>query len=162
KVHVEAKKFAAEGYTIVLIGHEGHEEVEGTMGEAPDHFVLIETEEDVDRLEVEDPERVAYLTQTTLSVDETARIIRRLRARSHPRSWCSGCWSSSAPAAPSTCRSSKSSRRTSASCCRARSARRSPSASCRSRRRAPDRARRKLARTVAWPGRCRSIVPPVG
>ena len=73
KVHVEAKKFAAEGYTIVLVGHEGHEEVEGTMGEAPDHFVLIETEEDVDNLEVEDPERVAYLTQTTLSVDETDR-----------------------------------------------------------------------------------------
>jgi 4-hydroxy-3-methylbut-2-en-1-yl diphosphate reductase len=81
KVHVEAKKFAAEGYTIVLIGHEGHEEVEGTMGEAPEHFVLIETEEDVDRLEVDDPERVAYLTQTTLSVDETDRIIRRLRER---------------------------------------------------------------------------------
>ena len=81
KVHVEAKKFAAEGYTIVLIGHEGHEEVEGTMGEAPEHFVLIETEEDVDRLEVEDPEKVAYLTQTTLSVDETDRIIRRLRER---------------------------------------------------------------------------------
>jgi 4-hydroxy-3-methylbut-2-enyl diphosphate reductase len=81
KVHVEAKKFAAEDYTIVLIGHEGHEEVEGTMGEAPEHFVLIETEEDVDRLEVDDPERVAYLTQTTLSVDETDRIIRRLRER---------------------------------------------------------------------------------
>jgi 4-hydroxy-3-methylbut-2-enyl diphosphate reductase len=81
KVHVEAKKFAAEGYTIVLIGHAGHEEVEGTMGEAPDSIVLIETEEDVDALEVEDPDRVAYLTQTTLSVDETDRIIRRLRER---------------------------------------------------------------------------------
>jgi 4-hydroxy-3-methylbut-2-enyl diphosphate reductase len=81
KVHVEAKKFAAEGYTIVLIGHEGHEEVEGTMGEVPSSIVLIETEEDVDRLEVEDPDRVAYLTQTTLSVDETDRIIRRLRER---------------------------------------------------------------------------------
>jgi 4-hydroxy-3-methylbut-2-enyl diphosphate reductase len=81
KVHVEAKKFAAQGYTIVLIGHEGHEEVEGTMGEAPDHIVLIETEQDVDELEVEDPNRVAYLTQTTLSVDETDRIIRRLRVR---------------------------------------------------------------------------------
>jgi len=81
KVHVEAKKFAADGYTIVLVGHEGHEEVEGTMGEAPGHMVLIETEEDVDRLEVEDPERIAYLTQTTLSVDETDRIIRRLRER---------------------------------------------------------------------------------
>ncbi len=81
KVHVEAKKFAAQGYTIVLIGHEGHEEVEGTMGEAPEHMVLIETEADVDELEVEDPDRVAYLTQTTLSVDETDRIIRRLRER---------------------------------------------------------------------------------
>src|SRR3954470_12378030 len=81
KVHVEAKKFAAQGYTIVLLGHEGHEEVEGTMGEAPDHFVLVETEEDVDALEVEDPGRMAYLTQTTLSVDETDRIIIRLRER---------------------------------------------------------------------------------
>jgi 4-hydroxy-3-methylbut-2-en-1-yl diphosphate reductase len=81
KVHVEAKKFAAEGYTIVLVGHQGHEEVEGTMGEAPESIVLIESEDDVDRLEVEDPERVAYLTQTTLSVDETDRIIRRLRER---------------------------------------------------------------------------------
>jgi 4-hydroxy-3-methylbut-2-enyl diphosphate reductase len=81
KVHVEAKKFAADGYTIVLIGHQGHEEVEGTMGEAPASMVLIETEEDVDRLEVEDPDKVAYLTQTTLSVDETDRVIRRLRER---------------------------------------------------------------------------------
>ena len=81
KVHVEAKKFAAEGYTIVLIGHAGHEEVEGTMGEAPEDMVLIETEEDVDRLEVEDPDKLAYLTQTTLSVDETRTIINRLRAR---------------------------------------------------------------------------------
>jgi 4-hydroxy-3-methylbut-2-enyl diphosphate reductase len=81
KVHVEAKKFAAQGYTIVLIGHEGHEEVEGTMGEVPDSIVLIETEEDADALEVDDPERIAYLTQTTLSVDETDRIIRRLRER---------------------------------------------------------------------------------
>src|SRR4051794_29766030 len=55
KVHREAVKFAAEGYTVVLIGHAGHEEVEGTMGEAPDHIVLVESEEDVDRLEVEDP-----------------------------------------------------------------------------------------------------------
>src|SRR3954469_24630685 len=81
KVHVEAKKFAAQGYTIVLIGHAGHEEVEGTMGEAPDHIVLIETEADVDALEVEDPERVAYISQTTLSVDETRAIIARLRER---------------------------------------------------------------------------------
>ncbi|MDQ3588354.1 MAG: 4-hydroxy-3-methylbut-2-enyl diphosphate reductase [Actinomycetota bacterium] len=81
KVHVEAKKFAADGFTIVFIGHEGHEEVEGTMGEAPANMVLIETEEDVDNLEVEDPDRVAFLTQTTLSVDETDRVIRRLRQR---------------------------------------------------------------------------------
>jgi 4-hydroxy-3-methylbut-2-enyl diphosphate reductase len=81
KVHVEAKKFAAEGYTIVLIGHAGHEEVEGTMGEAPDHIVLIETEADVDALEVEDPDRVAFISQTTLSVDETRTIINRLREK---------------------------------------------------------------------------------
>jgi 4-hydroxy-3-methylbut-2-en-1-yl diphosphate reductase len=81
KVHVEAKKFAAEGYTIVLVGHAGHEEVEGTMGEAPDHIVLIENEQDVERLEVEDPSKVAYISQTTLSVDETRTIINRLRER---------------------------------------------------------------------------------
>ena len=81
KVHREAVKFAEEGYTIVLIGHSGHEEVEGTMGEAPEHIVLVETEEDVDRLEVDDPERVAYISQTTLSVDETRAIIARLRER---------------------------------------------------------------------------------
>jgi len=81
KVHVEAKKFAAEGYTIVLVGHEGHEEVEGTMGEAPDHIVLIETEADVDSLEVEDPDRIAFISQTTLSVDETRAIIARLREK---------------------------------------------------------------------------------
>src|SRR3954463_10545704 len=81
KVHREAVKFAGEGYTIVLIGHAGHEEVEGTMGEAPDHIVLVETEEDVDRLEVEDPTKVAYISQTTLSVDETRAIIGRLREK---------------------------------------------------------------------------------
>jgi 4-hydroxy-3-methylbut-2-enyl diphosphate reductase len=81
KVHVEAKKFAAEGYTIVLIGHAGHEEVEGTMGEAPQNIVLIETEEDVDRLQVADPDRVAFISQTTLSVDETRAIITRLREK---------------------------------------------------------------------------------
>jgi len=81
KVHVEAKKFAADGYTIVLIGHAGHEEVEGTMGEAPEHIVLIENEDDVDRLEVDDPDKVAYISQTTLSVDETRAIIGRLRER---------------------------------------------------------------------------------
>jgi 4-hydroxy-3-methylbut-2-enyl diphosphate reductase len=81
KVHREVVKFAGEGYTIILIGHAGHEEVEGTMGEAPEHTVLVETEEDVDRLEVADPERVAYVSQTTLSVDETRAIIIRLRER---------------------------------------------------------------------------------
>jgi 4-hydroxy-3-methylbut-2-en-1-yl diphosphate reductase len=81
KVHREAVKFAREGYSIVLIGHAGHEEVEGTMGEAPESIVLIETEDDVDALEPEDPDKVAYLTQTTLSVDETDRVIRRLRER---------------------------------------------------------------------------------
>ena len=81
KVHVEARKFAAEGYTIVLVGHAGHEEVEGTMGEAPDRIVLIESVEDVDQLEVEDPSKMAYISQTTLSVDETRAIIHRLRER---------------------------------------------------------------------------------
>jgi 4-hydroxy-3-methylbut-2-en-1-yl diphosphate reductase len=81
KVHREALKFASEGYTIVLIGHAGHEEVEGTMGEAPDHIVLVESEDDVDALEVPDPTKLAYISQTTLSVDETRSIIARLRAR---------------------------------------------------------------------------------
>jgi 4-hydroxy-3-methylbut-2-en-1-yl diphosphate reductase len=81
KVHVEAKKFAADGYTIVLIGHAGHEEVEGTMGEAPEHIVLIEDEAGVETLAVKDPAKVAYISQTTLSVDETQAIINRLRER---------------------------------------------------------------------------------
>ncbi len=81
KVHREALKFAADGYTIVLIGHGGHEEVEGTMGEAPEAIVLVETEADVDRLAVPDPEKLAYISQTTLSVDETRAIINRLRER---------------------------------------------------------------------------------
>jgi 4-hydroxy-3-methylbut-2-en-1-yl diphosphate reductase len=81
KVHREAVKFAGEGYTIVLIGHAGHEEVEGTMGEAPDHIVLVETEEDVDALQIDDPEKIAYISQTTLSVDETRTIIARLREK---------------------------------------------------------------------------------
>src|SRR5579884_4300608 len=81
KVHREAVKFADQGYTIVLIGHAGHEEVEGTMGEAPGAIVLVESEEDVDALEVEDPRRIAYISQTTLSVDETRAIIARLRER---------------------------------------------------------------------------------
>src|SRR6185295_19371285 len=69
KVHVEARKFAEQGYTIILIGHEGHEEVEGTTGEAPKNIVLVETVADVDALEVDDPDQIAYITQTTLSVD---------------------------------------------------------------------------------------------
>ncbi|MCW3007875.1 MAG: hydroxymethylbutenyl pyrophosphate reductase [Solirubrobacterales bacterium] len=81
KVHREAIPFASEGYTIVLIGHSGHEEVEGTMGEAPDHIVLVETEADVDALAVGDPQKVAYISQTTLSVDETRTIIARLREK---------------------------------------------------------------------------------
>jgi 4-hydroxy-3-methylbut-2-enyl diphosphate reductase len=81
KVHVEARKFAEDGYTIVLIGHEGHEEVEGTTGEAPENIVLVQTEEDVEGLEVADPDRVAFITQTTLAVDETLGIIARLRER---------------------------------------------------------------------------------
>ena len=81
KVHVEARKFAADGYTIVLVGHAGHEEVEGTIGEAPDHIILIESAQDVDRLEVRDPSKLAYISQTTLSVDETRAIINRLRER---------------------------------------------------------------------------------
>jgi 4-hydroxy-3-methylbut-2-en-1-yl diphosphate reductase len=81
KVHREAVKFAGEGYTIVLIGHAGHEEVEGTTGEAPEHIVLVQTEEDVDALEVPDPDRIAYISQTTLSVDETRSIINALREK---------------------------------------------------------------------------------
>jgi 4-hydroxy-3-methylbut-2-enyl diphosphate reductase len=81
KVHVEARKFAEQGYTIVLIGHQGHEEVEGTTGEAPEHIVLVETIADVDALEIADPNHVAFITQTTLSVDETTEIIARLRER---------------------------------------------------------------------------------
>jgi 4-hydroxy-3-methylbut-2-enyl diphosphate reductase len=81
KVHVEARRFAQDGYTIVLIGHEGHEEVEGTTGEAPEDIVLVQTESDVDDLEVEDPDRIAYITQTTLSVDETSSIIARLKQK---------------------------------------------------------------------------------
>ena len=81
KVHVEARKFAKEGYTIILVGHADHEEVEGTMGEAPGHVLLVQTEEDVDGLELDDSEKVAFLTQTTLSVDETSRIVRKLHER---------------------------------------------------------------------------------
>ncbi len=81
KVHVEARRFAEDGYTMVLIGHEGHEEVEGTTGEAPESIVLVQTAEDVAELEVDDPSRLAFITQTTLSVDETAQIIAALREK---------------------------------------------------------------------------------
>jgi 4-hydroxy-3-methylbut-2-enyl diphosphate reductase len=79
KVHAEARRYAGRGDTVILIGHAGHEEVEGTMGEALDQTVLVETVEDVARLEVADPERVSYLTQTTLAVDETTAILDALR-----------------------------------------------------------------------------------
>jgi len=81
KVHLEAVKYARDGYTIVLIGHEGHDEVIGTMGEAPDRMVLVETAEDVNRLTIPDETRVAYLTQTTLSVDDANVVIAALRGR---------------------------------------------------------------------------------
>ena len=81
KVHLEAIRFAKNGYTIILIGHEGHDEVIGTMGEAPEAILLVESVEDVDRLQVNDDARLAYLTQTTLSVDDANQIIGRLRIR---------------------------------------------------------------------------------
>ena len=81
KVHREAVRFAAEDRTILLIGHDGHEEVEGTAGEAPDHTILVESPEDADVVQVPDPERVVWLSQTTLSVDETMETVRRLRER---------------------------------------------------------------------------------
>jgi 4-hydroxy-3-methylbut-2-enyl diphosphate reductase len=81
KVHLEAIRFAQEGYSIILIGHEGHEEVEGTMGEAPHCTYLVQSVEDVERLQVPDPEKVAYLTQTTLSVDDTAEIVAALKRK---------------------------------------------------------------------------------
>jgi 4-hydroxy-3-methylbut-2-en-1-yl diphosphate reductase len=81
KVHIEAVRFAREGYTILLIGHEGHDEVVGTMGEAPQAIRLVESVEDADRLEFPPDAKVAYLTQTTLSVDDANRIIERLKQR---------------------------------------------------------------------------------
>jgi 4-hydroxy-3-methylbut-2-enyl diphosphate reductase len=81
KVHLEALRFARENYTILLIGHEGHDEVIGTMGEAPEAILLVESPEDVDRLELADDTRLAYLTQTTLSVDDANMIIDRIRQR---------------------------------------------------------------------------------
>jgi 4-hydroxy-3-methylbut-2-enyl diphosphate reductase len=81
KVHVQAKRFAADGYTVVLIGHAGHEEVEGTMGEAPEATVLVQNVAEAEALELPPDAKVAYVTQTTLSVDETAGIIGALRRR---------------------------------------------------------------------------------
>jgi 4-hydroxy-3-methylbut-2-enyl diphosphate reductase len=81
KVHAETRRFAREGFDIVLIGHEGHEEVDGTLGEAPERVQVIASAEEVVNVEVDDPTRVAYLTQTTLAVDETNRVVERLRER---------------------------------------------------------------------------------
>ena len=81
KVHLEAIKYAQAGYTILLIGHEGHDEVIGTMGEAPAAILLVETPDEVDAIMVKDERRLAYLTQTTLSVDDANRIIARLKER---------------------------------------------------------------------------------
>jgi 4-hydroxy-3-methylbut-2-enyl diphosphate reductase len=81
KVHLEAVRFARDGYSIVLIGHKDHDEVIGTLGEVPDRSYLVETVDDVDRLELPDPTRVRFLTQTTLSLDETTEIISRLKER---------------------------------------------------------------------------------
>ncbi|MEU0469295.1 4-hydroxy-3-methylbut-2-enyl diphosphate reductase [Amycolatopsis sp. NPDC006131] len=81
KVHAEARRFAGQGDTVLLIGHAGHEEVEGTLGEAPDRTVLVQSVEEARRVRVPDPDRVTYLTQTTLSVDETAEVLIELRRR---------------------------------------------------------------------------------
>lgn len=81
KVHKEAVRFAGENQTILLIGHEGHEEVEGTAGEAPEHTIIVNSPEEADTVEIPDPDNVVWLSQTTLSVDETMDTVRRLRAR---------------------------------------------------------------------------------
>jgi len=81
KVHVQARRYADEGYTIVLIGHAGHEEVVGTTGEAPDATILVQTVEEVEALDIPSDTKLAYVTQTTLSVDETGEIIKALRRR---------------------------------------------------------------------------------
>jgi 4-hydroxy-3-methylbut-2-enyl diphosphate reductase len=81
KVHVQARRYAAGGYRVILIGHAGHEEVVGTMGEIPDAIVLVESREDVEKLEFPEDAKLAYVTQTTLSVDETGEVIAALRAR---------------------------------------------------------------------------------
>jgi 4-hydroxy-3-methylbut-2-enyl diphosphate reductase len=81
KVHAEARRFASDQFDIVLVGHEGHEEIAGTYGEAPERTQVIASVQDVAELTVRDPQRVAYLTQTTLAVDETAEVVRALRER---------------------------------------------------------------------------------
>src|SRR5229473_7563536 len=81
KVHLEAVRFARQGYTIILIGHAGHDEVIGTLGEAPESTILVSSVEDVDKLQVRDPAKISYLTQTTLSLDETKDIVERLEQR---------------------------------------------------------------------------------
>ena len=81
KVHVQARRYAADGYMVILIGHAGHEEVVGTMGEAPDSIVLVESADEVEHLEFPAGSRLAYITQTTLSVDETGVVIRALREK---------------------------------------------------------------------------------
>jgi 4-hydroxy-3-methylbut-2-enyl diphosphate reductase len=81
KVHLEAVRFARQGYTIVLIGHAGHDEVIGTLGEAPESTILVSSVDDVDKLRIKDPSKIAYLTQTTLSLDETRDIVERLKQR---------------------------------------------------------------------------------
>ncbi len=81
KVHMEAKRFARDDYDILLIGHEGHEEVEGTAGEAPEHIQLVDTAEDVDKVVVRDPSKVIWLSQTTLSVDETMVRVNQLKEK---------------------------------------------------------------------------------
>jgi 4-hydroxy-3-methylbut-2-enyl diphosphate reductase len=81
KVHLEAVRFARQDYTIILIGHAGHDEVIGTLGEAPESTMLVSSVEDVDRLQVKNPEKISFLTQTTLSLDETKDIVERLKER---------------------------------------------------------------------------------
>ncbi len=81
KVHYEARRFAKKGYSIILIGEEGHDETVGTMGQAPEHIILVTTKEDVDSLEVPDPDNLSYITQTTLSVDDCQVIIDALKAK---------------------------------------------------------------------------------
>ena len=81
KVHREAKRFARDDYRILLVGHEGHEEVEGTAGEAPEHVTIVNNPDEADTIEVDDPSKLVWLSQTTLSVDETMETVRRLRAR---------------------------------------------------------------------------------